>query len=474
MISVRSDTFAPEEDQAVDWFYTADPEGGLERNGECDISEILDNGDCEWNDDDDDETDRDGNIFEKVRATSGATMTFYAWMGRRNGDDFDEDSVDHSKAVAVSNKGPSGLMVTHDVSANAWQIGGDGGAWIVDMDRRSSVEFTIQLLDESGARLEREGVVIDVEVNSREILVDADNVENKKPKPEYEPLRRDPRDTSTVMTDRRGEAIFELDGPSRDERLDQVTFEISCCTETVEIAWSEADPVLVSAKPSFDFYQKRNTDNKVKFTVEFNLYDQYGNAIRGHETRYTGRQHNVREVLASELYSVTESSNSWSTQKQSDPTRTATSWSRGRLRYTLESAPLGDPNYFILVKPTICSTGADSGCPTDIATTIQYADSQVVWVVKDAARDDDLDPLQDDQFATGAPATLLDVEMYPADNKFRTFFTLWSYDSGDRFRAGDDDISLQEFEARWKSSVRGIGDIDVLLYSSGLSFFLIK
>ena len=33
MISVRSDTFVPEEDQAVDWFYTNDSEGGLERNG---------------------------------------------------------------------------------------------------------------------------------------------------------------------------------------------------------------------------------------------------------------------------------------------------------------------------------------------------------------------------------------------------------------------------------------------------------
>ena len=94
---------------------------------------------------DDDETDRDGNIFVEVRATAGATMTFYAWVGRRNGDDFDEDSVDHSKAVARSDKGPSSLLVTHDVPANAWQIGGDDGAWIVDMDRRSSVEFTIQL-----------------------------------------------------------------------------------------------------------------------------------------------------------------------------------------------------------------------------------------------------------------------------------------------------------------------------------------
>lgn len=474
MISVRSDTFVPEEDQAVDWFYTDDPDGGLERNGECDISTILDDGDCQW-DDDDEETDRDGNLFVEVRATAGATMTFYAWAGRRNGDDFDEDSVDHSKAVARSEKGPSSLLVTHDVPANAWRFGGEGGAWIVDMDRRSSVEFTIQLQDEAGVRLEREGVVIDIEVDGREILVDADNVNANKPEPEYDSLRRDPRDTSTVVTDRRGEATFELDGPSRNERLDEVTIETDCCTETVEIAWSEADPVLVSAKPSFDFYQERNSDEKVKFTVEYNLYDQYGNALRGHTTRYTGRQHNVSQRIEYELCTVTESGNTHTPVCAADSgSLSSPSWSRGRLRSTLETSVINaaDTEYFLLIEPAIC-TVAENDCSS--GTPIEYAEDQVVWVVKGASGDEDFDPLEDDSFATSfTDATLFEVELYPDDNKFRTFFTLWDYDSGDRFQAGGEDISLQEFEERWKNDVTDVGDINILLYSTGLSFFLIR
>ncbi len=466
MVSARSDTFVPLEDQAVDWFYTDDAEGGLERNGECDISTILGNGDCQW-DDDDDETDRDGNFFEEVRATAGETMTFYAWIGRRNGDDFDEDSVDHSKAVARSEKGPSSLLVTHDVPVNAWRIGGDG-AWIVDMDRRSSVEFTIQLRDESGVILEREGVVIDIEVNSREILLDADNVDGDKPDPDMDQLRRDPRDTSTVVTDRRGEATFELDGPSRNERLDEVTIETDCCTETIEIAWSEADPVLVSAKPSFRLYQSAGTNKKVRFTVEYNLYDQYGNALRGHTSRYTGRQDDVDEDLKYALCSVAERDSVHTATCGADTAPSTPSWSRGRLRSTLETTdPLPDgTEHFLLIKPNITSGTSPN--------VIMYAQPQVVWVVKGATDHKEFDLLEGDSFAESADADLTDVDLYPDDNKFRTFFTLWDYDSGDRFQASGEEISLQEFEEQWKNDVTDIGDIDILLYGSGLSFFLIK
>lgn len=484
MVSVRSDTFAPQEDQAVDWFYTDDADGGLERNGECDISTILGDGDCQW-DDDDEETDRDGNFFVEVRATAGETMTFYAWIGRRNGDDFDEDSVDHSKAVARSEKGPSSLLVTHDVPVNAWQIGGEGGAWLVDMDRQSSVEFTIQLRDEAGAILEREGVVIDIEVDSREILVDADNVDTNKPNPVYTQLRRDPRDTSTVVTDRRGEATFELDGPSRNERLDEVTIETDCCIETIEIAWSEADPVLVSAKPSFDLYQIRNSEKKVRFTFEYNLYDQYGNALRGHTTRYTGRLRDVKAVPTSAVYEVPcDPSADTCTPPGSgtDAVPTSPSWSRGRFRSTIESDALDeDKLYFILVKPQICTTSEtrETSGPCVMADTdqISYAQDQVVWVVKEARDAVEFRALKDDSFVLSSfdGPTLDEVEIYPADNKIRTFFLLWDYDSGDRFQVGGEDVSgPQEFEERWKAAVSGADDINILLYSSGLSFFLIE
>ena len=385
-------------------------------------------------------------------------MTFYAWIGRRNGDEFDEDGVDHSKAEARSDKGPSSLLVTHDVPANAWQVGGEGGAWIVDMDRRSSVEFTIQLQDEAGARLEREGVVIDIEVNSREILLDADNVTGNKPVPEYDPLRRDPRDTSTVVTDRRGEATFELDGPSRNERLDEVTIETDCCTETIEIAWSEGDPVLVSAKPDFNLYQLASSDGtKVEFTVEYNLYDQYGNALRGHTTRYTGRRHDVAVTMTYRLYTATlnnNNNNKYVLGLQVDKTPLDEKWSRGRLRSTLEVDDLViGKEHFILIEPGICSTSVTSDqCTAE--DRINYTESgAIVWVVEDAGNDDEFGTLRDhslDDSGNLLDVTLEEVELYPADRKFRTFFTLWSYNRNNTFKEGSDDISMERFEELWE------------------------
>ena len=54
------------------------------------------------------------------------------------------------------------------------------------------------------------------------------------------------------------------------------------------MAWSEGDPVLVTAKPDFKLYQRRDGDS-IKFTVEYDLFDQYGGTLRGTGSRYTGR-----------------------------------------------------------------------------------------------------------------------------------------------------------------------------------------
>ena len=193
MISVRDDSFAPTEGVAVDWFYTDDPDGGLESDGTCDGDKILGNGDCVWDDDEDDVTDLDGNIFEDFDATPGAIMSIYAWVGRRDGQEFDEDTANFSKARAKSVKDADSLFVQHDVPANAARIGGDG-AFIVHLDRRSSVEFTIQLLDEDGTRLEREGMPIDIEVESREIRVEAADVTGGRPDPDLVRIGRDTSD----------------------------------------------------------------------------------------------------------------------------------------------------------------------------------------------------------------------------------------------------------------------------------------
>ena len=71
----------------MDWFYTDDRGWRVADRGECDEDLIQPNdADCVWDEDDDDETDRDGNIFEdNIDATPGETLTFYAWAGRRDG-----------------------------------------------------------------------------------------------------------------------------------------------------------------------------------------------------------------------------------------------------------------------------------------------------------------------------------------------------------------------------------------------------
>ena len=490
MISVRSDTFAPQEDQPVDWFYTDDSEGGLERNGECATSTIL-KGNCEW-ETNDEETDRDGNIFVEFRATAGETMTFYAWIGRRNGDEFDEDNANYSKAEAVSVKGASNLSVTHDVPIHAWQTS-RGDALIVDMDRQSSVEFTIQLQDDLGANLEREGVVIDIEVDSQEIQVDATALSGgnpSSPDPYYQTIGRSSRDDSTVVTDRRGEATFELEGPSRDERLDEVTIETDCCTERINIAWSDGDPVLVTAKPAFDPYQFASS-NRVRFTVEYNLYDQYGNDVRGHTTRYTGRSQDLDVSLKHTLYEAvikpTDQTNPFdydlTPQNPHTENPTSSNWNRGRFRLNLEGTETlaTGKHYLLLLKPVFCSAGsAGDNCIADPRPTgtIDYAESEViVWIVTNASSATSFTNLKNGRFAlTGATdlPSLSEVELYSTDRKFRTFFTLWSYDSNDRFRGDDDYISMERFEALWERQVNGIEDINVLIYGSALSIFAIE
>ncbi len=484
MISVRDDRFGPREAQAVDWFYTDDSDdGGLESDGECNADVILGDGDCEWNDDDD-ETDGDGNVFVERRATAGETMTFYAWIGRRDGDDFDEDSSNFSKAEAKSDKDATSLSVRHDAPANAATIGGDEGSIIVDLDRYSSIEFTVQLQDEDGNALEREGVEIEVEVTSREIVVDAEADEGDVPMPDitYEG-RRSSTDT-TVLTDRRGEAAFDLDGPSNDERLDSLIFSAECCSdERVEIAWSDGDSVLVAARPNFDFYQSRSSGGKIEFTVEYNLYDQYGTALRNLDSRYTGREGEVKATPTFELYQAILAGDGGSydvSRKQLDPSSKETleaTISRGRIRSTLEveeSDLEPDRYYFILVDPKIFSNLGDGDTANDLLdpSEIRYASSEViVWIVEDASDEDDLVEREDFHTVTDVP-DLAEVELYADDNKFRTFFTLWSYDSNDRFQTGGDSINVGEFEKLWEQ-VAGIEDITVIFYSSSRSFFVI-
>ena len=496
MISVRDSSFAPVEDQPVDWFYTDDPDGGLDR-GECDEDLIEpSDADCVWDEDDDDETDRDGNIFnDRIEATPGETMTFYAWEGRTDGDEFDEDTVNFSKAEAHSAKGADSISVTwddRDIPANAFRM--DDEIYIVDLDI-DSIEFTIQLLDDEQQALEMEGVEIEVQVDSDDILLFASEVNTDyEPAPSYDLLPDDDESDETVVTDDDGEAVFQLDAPRRDHRLDVVTFDPDCqdCEPvTIEIAWTDGPPVLMSARPQFDLYVRKSSSFRVSIPVEYGLYDQYGDSVSSTADSRTGREATtLKGQLAYELYSVATIENQSVTTTnegnlRADPPDSMT-FSRGGYTSTviIEEIPASYQKYegfLVVLKPTIFSdSNSDTGDDKDSldADEVRYAqDEVVVWIVEEAT--DDGDKPTACALSGLAGVEYPPVAVYPDRNEFRTCFTLWSYDqTNDRFFVGGEEVGIGEFEeslATFASqSGASLADLTISIYSSrrsGLSVF---
>ena len=480
MISVRDDSFAPTEDVAVDWFYTADPDGGLESDGTCEKAKILGDGDCVWDRDEDETTDLDGNIFEDFDATPGATMTIYAWVGRRDRQLFDKDTANYSTAHAKSEKDADSLLVQHNVPANAAQIGGDG-AFIVDLDRRSSVQFTLQLLEEDGNPLEREGVPIFIEVESREIRVDAEDVTGGRPDPDLRSMGRGTSVDTTVLTDEKGNATFDLRGPIRDERLDSVTIEADCCTKQIhQIAWSDGESVLVAARPDFELYQQRDGD-KIEFIVKYDLVDQYGRTLRGTDSRYTGRPDtDVYATLSYQLYHAptpgVDGLYTVMATPNAEGTHSITINRRGvtaDIEIEIPSAYREGHEFLVKIDAQIFSD-RDGDNALD-SNEVRYVDSDfIVWIVKNARNEREFDELQDRNFTRPHGLRLREVELYSTGRVFRTFFTLWSYDAGHMFQANGEVVDVETFEELWAEQVDSVDDLDILAYTSGFSLIVIK
>lgn len=480
MVSVRDDAFVPTGDVAVDWFYADDPQGGLKDDGTCDQNEILGDGDCVWDDDEDELTDLDGNVFGYLDATPGDTMSIYAWVGRRDGQRFDADSVTFIKAQAKSEKSAASLLIRHDVPANAARIRGDG-AFLVDMDRRASVRFTVRLLDEGGARLEREGERIEIEVESRRIRVEAEEVSRGRPDPDYVSLGREGRTETTVLTDRSGAATFDLTGPIREERLDTVTIEADCCADRVyQIAWSNSDPVLVAARPAFDLYQRRDGD-KIALTLRYDLHDQYGETLRGTAARYTGRPGtDLSATFGYRLYRAPTPNGAGSYEVGQATGATQTSSITVNRRSVTAAVEFEIPSglrqgHEFLVKVDARIFGDADGDRSLDPNEVRYVDAApIVWIVKDARNAEDLDQLQDRSLAAPAGMSLEEVELYPKSGAYRTFFTLWNYDDDHRFQHKDAYITLKRFEELWEQRVNGTEDLDILIYSPTFSLVRIK
>lgn len=494
MISVRDERFAPVDNRPVDWFYSDDEDGGLVR-GVCDEDLIQPNSaDCIWDGSRDDETDRDGNIFEdRIEATPGATMTFYAWIGRRDGEEFDDRIVDFSSAQARSAMGPDSISVTwddRDIPATAFQM--TSGEYIVDIDI-DLIEFTIQLLDDQGMPLEMEGIDVEIEVDSDDILLFADGPNPATaganvPAPDYQVLPDDSEYDETVVTDSDGEAVFELFGPRRNDRRDLVTFNPDCqnCESlTYEFAWSDGTPVLVTARPQFDLYVRRSSSLTVNIPVEFGMYDQYGDAVSSTADNRTGRVGTtLKGQLAYELYSVATIDNDGTGSLVALGTRVLSdledmTFNRGRYTFNASATIPGDnrddDGFLVVLKPSIYSDSNATNTARDELedTELRYAEDEVVvWVVEEAAGAADKTGCD----LSGGPDGVVfpEIAVYADRNEFRTCFTLWRYDdSTDRFFIGSDEVGIGEFESALKEKTDP-DDLTISIYSSrrsGLSVF---
>ncbi|MDE0187576.1 MAG: S-layer homology domain-containing protein [bacterium] len=497
MISYRDSNFNPVEDQPVDWFYTGDEDGGLVRGG-CDDDLILPNSaDCTWDEDRDDETDRDGNIFQdRIEAVSGATNTFYAWVGRRDGDEFEEHTVEYSTALTHSAKGPRSIRVTpddRDIPPTAFKMSGTDDSYIVDLDI-DSVEFTIQLLDDLDMPLELEGIEIEVEVDTEDILLLVDREDSDNfPAPVADPLTGDDEYDETLVTDRDGEAVFELDAPRRNHRLDTVNFNPDCqdCESvTYEIYWSEGDPVLVTARPQFELYLRKPRNDTIKVPVEYGLYDQYGETISSTTDTRTGRTGTtLKGLLAHCLHGVADISIGTVAPVASctlaDDEKML--FSRGRFTASASSEihqdNTEDEGFLMVLKPTIFSDHDTNGTQDslddagDANDEVRYVEDEVVvWIVEEANRAED--KVQACALTGGLGGTYPTVAVYPDRNEFRTCFTLWRYDgTDDRFFVGNDEVGIDAFEAalvQVASQPTALQDLTISFYSSrrsGLSVF---
>ena len=283
-------------------------------------------------------------------------------------------------------------------------------------------------------------------------------------------------ETVTVLTDRNGVVTFRLARPTdrnnrEDDRLDEVTFSTDLgdvsISQPVGVAWSKTDPVLVQALPTIDSYRFRTRD-EVRLNVFYRLYDQYGNTMSS--TTGGRADTELKAMLSYELYEVDINGKASVTDAILDQVEDVSVRS-GRitksLTVTIPSDSL-DEDHVLVVTPKIFS---DHTSGTDVF----YARLGVpVWVVK-YADDGDVPPSStflltgdiDDINRQDMIPELQEVEMYPGSNEFRTFFTMWEYDSNDRFIFDDDDdenVTLQEFEELFANRVDTLADIYVRLY----------
>ena len=286
LVSVRDDSFAPMEDQAVDLFSSNSPSNmGLRKDGTCNFSEAADDvfsggsvtGDCVW-DDNDETTDANGNIISGGEVLAGKTRVFYAWIGSKDGDKFDADDADEVLDSVKAKREQDSLKDSTDINEHALNV---GYGQQVDLGNDNDVTATAQLKDTNGNDVERAGISIRVEYRQGAI--------DEGPRDSRSYVNTD---EDTLVTGDDGSVEFAVSPPGDSTRVndqartDSVVFveldsdgDDTDRTTEVTIHWIEETPVLSSDSIDAPVYVLAD-EPSVGTTVR--LWDQYGNSIRSH------------------------------------------------------------------------------------------------------------------------------------------------------------------------------------------------
>ena len=288
-VSVRDDSFAPIEDQAVDMFSSASANMGLRKDGTCNFRSTPDDvfsgdavtGNCVWNDNDE-ATDVGGNIIADGEVLAGNTRVFYAWIGEDDGDKFDADDTDESTVSVQAKYEQDELQGGSDINTHAHDVG-DGDQ--VDLRNGRDVTATAQLKDENGNDVERSGVSIRVEYRQGEYATgDARNQRAYVNTNEAILVTGDDGSVSFAVVapanstrvndqERKDSVVFvELDSKGNDTKR----------TDEVKIHWIEETPVLTSDSIDKSVYVLAD---KPSIGTTVRLWDQYGNSHRSNSNQ---------------------------------------------------------------------------------------------------------------------------------------------------------------------------------------------
>ena len=464
VISVRDDSFAPVEDQAVDHFNSDAANAGLKR-GVCDDA-VAD--DCTWNDTDD-FTGSDGNLVLDGDADRGLTHVYYAWIGDEDGDEFDADTVEYVSTSVVSAKDEEALKATSTINEEATMNR-------VDLDKVKSVTVTVQLVDTANAAeadtrgpadnakaVARSGQDITVGLTQYSNAIGS----NTDPDPTNVTADFASSKVVTLTTDDDGKVTYTMDAPDDDDdkndqyigdildatvnpvtrrmtnagledRIDILQFTYVAATGVNDgtpevgtvmftIRWSETNPVVTKAKASANDYVILESDRDAKVSVTVTFYDQYGNGIRQASGQKVGIEFGEETDADGDPINPVANVNSNGVARRGTTLKTQTAGMLIAANYTVDPAEPGTNEQGQTITDTI-----------DIVDTVTLTNGSI-QVVTEANQDDagakNVHTLfaDDDQFTTesGTPAN--------ADK-------LYSYDSDDTFIMDGETITMDKFE----------------------------